>query len=62
MALEQGDEAAPRASNLQAADVLAAAHAAGAILGAFIRRLRTGRGAYLGMTGSTRWDGCWASW
>jgi len=47
MHLEQGEAPAPRASNLQAADVLAAAHAAGAILGAFIRKLRTGRGAYL---------------
>ena len=34
MTLEQGDEAAPRASNLQAADVLAAAHAMGAIMAA----------------------------
>jgi glutaryl-CoA transferase len=47
MHLEQGDEAAPRASNLQAADVLAGTHAAGAIMGALIRRGRTGRGAYL---------------
>jgi crotonobetainyl-CoA:carnitine CoA-transferase CaiB-like acyl-CoA transferase len=47
MHLEQGDEAAPRASNLQAADVLAATHAVGAILGALIRRGRTGRGAHL---------------
>jgi crotonobetainyl-CoA:carnitine CoA-transferase CaiB-like acyl-CoA transferase len=47
MALEQGDEAAPRASNLQAADVLAAAHAMGAILAALWRRARTGRGAHL---------------
>lgn len=47
MHLEQGDEAHPRASNLQAADMLAATHAAAAILGALIRRMRTGRGAYL---------------
>jgi crotonobetainyl-CoA:carnitine CoA-transferase CaiB-like acyl-CoA transferase len=47
MHLEQGDEAAPRASNLQAADVLAGTHAAGAIMGALIRRGRTGRGAHL---------------
>jgi crotonobetainyl-CoA:carnitine CoA-transferase CaiB-like acyl-CoA transferase len=47
MALEQGDEAAPRASNLQAADVLAAAHAMGAIMAALWRRASTGRGANL---------------
>ena len=47
MALEQGDEAAPRASNLQAADVLAAAHAMGAIMAALWRRGRTGQGAHL---------------
>ena len=47
MHLEQGDEPAPRASNLQAADVLAATHATTAIMGALIRRSRTGRGAYL---------------
>jgi CoA:oxalate CoA-transferase len=47
MHLEQGDEPAPRVSNLQAADVLAATHAATAILGALIRRGRTGRGAHL---------------
>src|SRR5260370_30195586 len=46
-ALEQGAEAAPRASNLQAADVLAAAHAMGAIMAALWRRARTGRGAHL---------------
>jgi len=45
MALEQGDEAAPRASNLQAADVLAAAHAMGVIMAALWRRARTGLGA-----------------
>ncbi|MBI2528760.1 MAG: CoA transferase [Candidatus Rokubacteria bacterium] len=47
MHLEQGEEPAPRASNLQAADVLAATHAASAILAAIIRRSRTGRGAHL---------------
>jgi len=47
MALEQGDEAAPRASNLQAADVLAAAHAMGVIMAALWRRARTGQGAHL---------------
>src|SRR5436309_11262062 len=47
MHLEQGDEPVPRASNLQAADVLAATHAATAILSALIRRGRTGKGAYL---------------
>jgi crotonobetainyl-CoA:carnitine CoA-transferase CaiB-like acyl-CoA transferase len=47
MHLEQGDESNPRASNLQAADMLAATHAATAILGALWRRSRTGRGAHL---------------
>jgi len=47
MHLEQGDEPAPRASNLQAADVLAATHAATAIASAIIRKSRTGKGAYL---------------
>jgi crotonobetainyl-CoA:carnitine CoA-transferase CaiB-like acyl-CoA transferase len=47
MHLEQGDEAAPRASNLQAADVLAGTHAFGLIMAALWRRARTGRGAYL---------------
>lgn len=47
MHLEQGDEASPRSSNLQAADMLAATHAATAILGALWRRARTGRGARL---------------
>lgn len=47
MHLEQGDLPAPRASNLQAADVLAGTHAFGAILAAVRRRDRTGRGAYL---------------
>ena len=47
MHLDQGDLDAPRASNLQAADVLAGTHAFGAILAALRRRDRTGRGAYL---------------
>jgi len=47
MHLEQGDEPNPRASNLQAADMLAATHASTAILGALWRRARTGRGAHL---------------
>jgi crotonobetainyl-CoA:carnitine CoA-transferase CaiB-like acyl-CoA transferase len=47
MHLEQGDEAAPRSSNLQAADVLAGTHAAGLIMGALIRKARTGQGAHL---------------
>ena len=47
MHLEQGDESNPRASKLQAADMLAATHAATAILGALWRRGRTGRGAHL---------------
>jgi len=47
MHLEQGDEENPRASNLQAADMLAATHAATAILGALVRRGRTGQGAHL---------------
>lgn len=47
MYLEQGDEPAPRSSNLQAADVLAANHACTAILAALLRRGRTGRGAHL---------------
>lgn len=47
MDLERGGIAAPRASNLQAADVLAGAHAFGVICAALLRRLRTGRGAYL---------------
>lgn len=47
MHLEQGDEAAPRSTNLQSADVLAGTHAAAAIMGALFRRARTGQGAYI---------------
>lgn len=47
MDLERGGEAPPRVSNLQAADVLAGAHAFGAISAALVRRARSGRGAYL---------------
>ncbi|HPU50103.1 MAG TPA: CoA transferase [Burkholderiaceae bacterium] len=47
MHLEQGDEPVPRASNLQAADVLAATQASAAILGALLRRNRTGKSAFL---------------
>lgn len=47
MELECGGVHAPRASNLQAADVLAGAHAFGAICAALIRQKRSGRGAYL---------------
>lgn len=45
--LDTGGIHAPRASNLQAADVLAGAHAFGAICAALLRRARSGRGAYL---------------
>ena len=47
MDLERGGEAQPRAAYLQAADVLAGAHAFGAICAALVRRGRNGRGAYL---------------
>lgn len=47
MHLERGDEPSPRASNLQAADVLAATQACAAINGALFRRGRTGQGAHL---------------
>ena len=46
MHLERGDRA-PRAANIQAADVLAGTHAFGAILAALLRRMRTGEGARL---------------
>jgi len=47
MHLEQQDRPAPRPPYLQAADVLAATHAFGAIVAALFRRARTGAGAYL---------------
>jgi crotonobetainyl-CoA:carnitine CoA-transferase CaiB-like acyl-CoA transferase len=47
MHLEQGDDPAPRAPYLQAADVLAGTHAFGAILAALLRHGRTGEGARL---------------
>jgi crotonobetainyl-CoA:carnitine CoA-transferase CaiB-like acyl-CoA transferase len=47
MDLDRGGEAGPRVSYLQTADVLAGAHAFGAICAALLRRARKGRGAYL---------------
>ena len=47
MELDCGGTEVPRASNLQAADVLAGAHAFGAICAALLRRARNGRGATL---------------
>jgi crotonobetainyl-CoA:carnitine CoA-transferase CaiB-like acyl-CoA transferase len=47
MDLDRGGAAAPRVSYLQTADVLAGAHAFGAICAALLRRGRNGRGAYL---------------
>ncbi|MCX7273476.1 MAG: CaiB/BaiF CoA-transferase family protein [Burkholderiales bacterium] len=47
MHLEQGHEPKPRASNLQAADVLAATQACAAIVAALFRRFRTQQGAYI---------------
>lgn len=47
MDLDRGDEPNPRVAYLQAADVLAGAHAFGAICAALVRRGRSGRGAYL---------------
>ncbi len=47
MELDRGVDAVPRVSYLQAADGLAGTHAFGAINAALIRKLRTGRGAYI---------------
>ncbi len=47
MELDRGGNSPPRASNLQAADVLAGAHAFGAICAALLRRARNGRGAVI---------------
>jgi CoA:oxalate CoA-transferase len=47
MALERVDGETPRAANIQAADVLAATHAFGAIMAALLRRARTGQGGYI---------------
>ena len=47
MDLERGGEAPPRAAYLQAADVLAGAHAFGAICAALLRRARSGKGAFV---------------
>ena len=47
MDLERAGHLPPKASNLQAADVLAGAHAFGAICAALLRQGRTGRGAVL---------------
>ena len=47
MELDRGGVLAPRASNLQAADVLAGAHAFGLTCAALLRRAKTGQGAYL---------------
>lgn len=47
MELERAGINPPKAANIQAADVLAGAHAFGAMSAALIRRFRTGRGAYL---------------
>lgn len=47
MDLDRGSEPQPRVAYLQAADVLAGAHAFGAICAALVRRGRSGQGAYL---------------
>lgn len=47
MELDRGGISPPRASNLQAADVLAGAHAFGAICASLLRRARNGHGATL---------------
>ncbi len=47
MDLDRAGSFAPRASNLQAADVLAGAHAFGVICAALLRKAKQGQGAYL---------------
>ena len=47
MELDRGVDSVPRVAYLQAADGLAGTHAFGAINAALIRKLRTGRGAYI---------------
>lgn len=47
MELDRGVDPVPRVAYLQAADGLAGTHAFGAINAALIRKLRTGRGAYI---------------
>lgn len=47
MELDRGVDPVPRVNYLQAADGLAGTHAFGAINAALIRKLRTGRGAYI---------------
>ncbi len=47
MELDRGGDTAPRASNLQAADVLAGGQAFGAICAALLRRARNGKGAHV---------------
>jgi CoA:oxalate CoA-transferase len=47
MDLDRSGSFAPRASNLQAADVLAGAHAFGVICAALLRKAKRGQGAYL---------------
>jgi formyl-CoA transferase len=47
MELERAGVHPPRVSNLQAADVLAGAHAFGLVCAALLRKAKTGQGAYL---------------
>ena len=47
MHLDQGEQASPQSSNLQAADVLAGTHASTAIVSALLRKGRTGQGAHI---------------
>jgi crotonobetainyl-CoA:carnitine CoA-transferase CaiB-like acyl-CoA transferase len=47
MHFDQGEQASPQSSNLQAADVLAGTHASTAIVSALLRKSRTGRGAHV---------------